>query len=200
MLKNLEIIGIDEGHGGPDEEDGQSFEGGAYMTPDASEDDWTLEFGQLLGKKLTVAGFRVAHSRVHDVLLTREQRRMALANCDLILSIHVNRLNIAPTASGLITFRWPGNRLSLAACEQIHRFVPHALRRTGNRDFAVSRHDWTSRAYRVVSTFAPSCVLIEAGFASNVRDLRYLTSDTGKEALAVGLVAAMSALRNGKAA
>ena len=192
----LRKIGIDAGHGGPDTDDGRSFAGGCAMVPGFSEDDWSLRFGRLLGDRLQTFGFQVAHSRTTDVLLSREQRRDKLIGRDLILSLHVNTIVNSPRASGLITFRWPGNRLSFAACQQIHRFAPPELRRTSRRDFSVSRQDWTHRAHRVVTTWtAESVVLLECGFASNVRDLQYLMSGDGQDALADGITAAMVALK-----
>lgn len=191
-----EIILEDQGHGGPDNDDGKNFAGGCYMVPGFSEDDWTLAFSFVLRDQLLQAGFGVAMTRTADVLLSAKDRRDVekRSGADLVLSLHVNTID-AP-GSGLITFSWPGNKRMLHLASLLHDRCPEKLKRRKEWHFEVEKAPhWTSRARRVVSTFDADCLLIEVGFASSRSDLEYLMSTEGQQELAARIAMAVSDYR-----
>ena len=172
-------VGIDPGHGGKDP--GTSHGG-------LVEKDWVLEVGYLLLDMLsTNMHCSPTLLRVEDVDIgLREAADSAMdADCDLVLSLHVNA-NDNTLVRGLMTFHLPSDVEGAEMARGISDGAPEQLSRR-NGVISATQEQWP-RVCNVLEPYLangiPAC-LIEFGFATNEYDRKYLLSQPGKYACAL---------------
>lgn len=175
------LVCIDPGHGGGDP---------GCVNNGIKESDYVLDMAfrvhnAILARDSTA---QVRLTRSSNVRVSFSGRGRTSAGCDAVVCLHVNSAD--PSARGLRLFHYPGNTHAVKICDAIVRKYPEELNRH-SKHIAVSKTDWTRRAYTVVTAHKPTAVLVELGFSSNVDDARLLQDETVKRGIAEAIAQAM---------
>lgn len=177
---------VDAGHGGRD--------AGAIGTDPfrLAEKEVTLQVALLLEEELELRGHAVIMTRRVDRtlgLLARARFANRL-RADLFVSVHANAA-ASPAVEGIEVYHFPasltGRRAAVAILDELLSQLPdHRSRGVKEANFAVLRET------------AMSAVLVETEFITQPRQLRFLASPAGQEALADAVADGIDRLDRGR--
>jgi N-acetylmuramoyl-L-alanine amidase len=173
------LIVLDAGHGGHDD-------GARCLAPPYPEKRATLQLTQLLQKRLTALGYRVALTRCQDVFLSLHERAL-LANqrgAAAFISLHFNHCN-NPSAKGIEVFYFshdPWLKRDLLSKQLADSVLKHCLENTFGKDRGVKEANFV-----VIRTTQMPSVLVEGGFLSNLEEGRQISDIHYLERLAQGI-------------
>jgi N-acetylmuramoyl-L-alanine amidase len=173
------LVVLDAGHGGHDD-------GARCVTPPYPEKRATLQLAQLVQKRLTALGYRVALTRCQDLFLSLHERAL-LANqkgASAFVSLHFNHCS-NPTAKGLEVFYCvndPMLKRDLLSKELADSVLRHTLDNTHAKDRGVKE-----ASFVVIRTTAMPSILVEGGFLSNQDEGRMISELPYLERMAQGI-------------
>ena len=170
------------------------------VADDFIEADWTMHVALLVKdalRWLPVAVELTRHAQRPVGLRARGQLSTHKFQADLVISIHANA-NKDPRVHGMTTFHKEGDGRAKDIAEHIARtFDRHGqyatqrgrLGERSGKSFACSKgHEYWSRAFNVLEHHEAPAVLLEAGFATNIADRKFLQSQTGQQLFAASVV------------
>jgi N-acetylmuramoyl-L-alanine amidase len=175
------LIVLDAGHGGHDD-------GARCLTPPYPEKRATLQLAQLLQKRLTALGYRVALTRCQDLFLSLHERA-SLANqrgASAFVSLHFNHCSNA-TARGVEVFYCandPMLKRDLLSKQLADSVLKNMVESTSAKERGVKEANFV-----VIRTTRMPSVLIEGGFLSNQDEGRSIAELAYLERLAQGIAA-----------
>lgn len=166
-------IGIDAGHGGKNV--------GAVVNR-VKEKDLNLSIAIKTAHLIrSVSEHRITMSRYADEHLSQADRRIALAHCDLVISIHCNAIYV-PSVSGAEAYYNHEDKCGKRICKEILAAMPIELTPTRVRDAFNNpddpRDDWMDAPINVLRH--KKAVLIECGYMTNPSEFDYLTRKDGQ--------------------
>lgn len=167
------LCAIDPGHGGRSD--------GAY-----SLGKYTRE------ADLTLAVALAAHRKDHRLLLTRTDdqtidyrlraRWANTCNVDFVVCVHFDSRPDDPNAHGLDAYYNLGNGVTRRVARYAINNAPAELR--GGKVICADDVPWKKNARFLVTVYPMDCLLLEMGFLSSKRDLKYIIRTDGIEACA----------------
>lgn len=174
------LLVIDAGHGGKDP---------GAVSKDELTYEKNLNLGILLELKelLDKENIKVYYTRIMDdkIFLTP---RVALANdvdCDLFISIHNNSNAHSTKMNGTEILYYDHEHKSIAVKNMAKIFSEEISKTTTlkNNGLVQMRND----DVLILNHAKVPAIMVEAGYISNVRDLEYVESTAGQEAIAEGI-------------
>ena len=172
LLPEKKVVFIDVGHGGKDT--GASYEG-------VSEKDINLKVAEKLVKLNTDKHLEIVLNRTSDAFITLEERvaKMKALSPDLMVSLHSN-LSQNLSFQGIELY-YPNKDNDNTADDLALHFeqslgADYAVRAVNQANFFVLKN-------------APCpAIMLEMGFLSNEKDRAVLTTESGQEKMALGIL------------
>lgn len=179
---NSNIIVLDAGHGGKD-----GGAGGNYQGADVYEKDLTLAITKKVQAILTNNGYTVKMTRDGDTYpeLTERSDLANNLNAAAFVSIHINSVDNAPSASGTEVYYSSSNNGDAygATSEQLaNNILGEMISRMGTRNRGVK-----TAQHVVTRTSNMPAVLVEVGFITNEEELSKMINDEFQNKVAQGI-------------
>jgi len=176
------VVVFDAGHGGGNQ-------GARSMSGLTREEDIVLQVARELGQCRP----DIVLTRTCDQTLNFAERAdiAQAAGADLVISGHLDSIPDAPYKRGLHAYHHPDSPYGRRLAEYAVRSAPRELR--GGNSILANSVPWKGRAKCVLEAYLPysDALLIEFGYLSNTRDLGFVRSTEGIQAM-VSLVIAIA--------
>ena len=189
------IIMLDPGHGMGNRKEGL-YDPGA-VRGDVEEAKIVIDQAQRVGEILKDGGYDVCYTREDDIVNAPLEKRAVMANergADIFVSLHCNSADNA-AAQGVRLYHYPEKDKGKELAREVYDSLVKTLV-AGVPEFENPGKRWIgAQDFRVLRETKMPAVLVESGFLSNDRDIKYLTEKAS--VVAKGIAEGIKAYLNG---